>query len=165
MTGPEDLEATVDYVKSFSAPITYQAEGRIRTASGTESPDDTGNPPGREETPGGSKPDNGEKPDPAEKPAKEDKPAGAEQPDHTKKPERPVIEETASDTVQPNPETHAEPAPNLEQSTKQTESGTQKGRPLPDTSAGSHQTALAGMLITGAGVFWLYRMKRRTRTP
>ncbi|RDY86761.1 bifunctional metallophosphatase/5'-nucleotidase [Bacillus amyloliquefaciens] len=165
VTGPEDLEATVDHVKSFSAPITYQSEGRIRTASETESPDDTGNPPGRGETPGGSKPDNGEKPDPAEKPAKEDKPAAAEQPDQTKKPKRPVIEETAFDNVQPIPETRAAPAPNLEQSTKQTESGTQKGRPLPDTSAGSHQTALAGLVITGAGVFWLYRKKRRTRTP
>lgn len=81
-----------------------------------------------------------------------------------KKPKRPVAEETASDTVQSIPESRAASAANSEQSTKQTESGTQKGRPLPDTSAGSHQTALAGLVITGAGVYWLFRKKRGTRT-
>lgn len=161
VTGPEDLEATVDYVKSFSAPISYQTDGRIRTASAAETPDDTGNQPGSGETPGDTRPDKGEKPQ-AEKPAK--KPDAAEQPDQTKKPERPVVEETASDTVQSIPESRPAPAANSEQRTKQTESGTQKGRPLPDTSAGSHQTALAGLVITGAGVYWLFRKKRGTRT-
>ncbi|UYP23752.1 5'-nucleotidase C-terminal domain-containing protein [Bacillus velezensis] len=161
VTGPEDLEATVDYVKSFSAPISYQTDGRIRTASAAETPDDTGNQPGSGETPGGTGPDKGEKPQ-AEKPAK--KPDAAEQPDQAKKPERPVAEETASDTVQSIPESRPASAANSEQSTEQTESGTQKGRPLPDTSAGSHQTALAGLVITGAGVYWLFRKKRGTRT-
>lgn len=161
VTGPEDLEATVDYVKSFSAPISYQTDGRIRTASATETPDDTGNQPGSGETPGGTGPDKGEKPQ-AEKPAK--KPDAAEQPDQAKKLERPVAEETASDTVQSIPESRPASAANSEQSTEQTESGTQKGRPLPDTSAGSHQTALAGLVITGAGVYWLFRKKRGTRT-
>ncbi|MGX4201350.1 LPXTG cell wall anchor domain-containing protein [Bacillus velezensis] len=161
VTGPEDLEATVDYVKSFSAPISYQTDGRIRTASAAETPDDTGNQPGSGETPGGTGPDKGEKPQ-AEKPAK--KPDAAEQPDQAKKLERPVAEETASDTVQSIPESRPASAANSEQSTEQTESGTQKGRPLPDTSAGSHQTALAGLVITGAGVYWLFRKKRGART-
>ncbi len=155
MTGPEDLEATVDYVKSFSAPISYQTDGRIRTASATETPDDTGSQPGKGETPGGTRPDKTEKPQ-AEKPAKN--PDAAKQPDQAKKPERPIIKETAS-------KTRPSPAANPEESTKQTESGTQKGRPLPDTSAGSHQTALAGLVITGAGVYWLFRKKRSNRTP
>lgn len=81
VTGPEDLEATADYVKSFSAPISYQTDGRIRTASAAKTPDDTGNQPGSGETPGGTRPDKGEKPQ-AEKPAK--KPDAAEQPDQTK---------------------------------------------------------------------------------
>lgn len=157
VTGPEDLEATVDYVKSFSAPISYQTDGRIRTASAAETPDDTGNQPGSGETPGGTRPDKGEKP-------QAEKPDAAEQPDQTKKPERPVVKETASDTVESIPESRPASAANSEQSTKQTESGTQKGRPLPDTSAGSHQTALAGLVITGAGVYWLFRKKRGTRT-
>ncbi|MEW4057745.1 5'-nucleotidase C-terminal domain-containing protein [Bacillus siamensis] len=155
VTGPEDLEATVDYVKSFSAPISYQTDGRIRTASATETPDDTDSQPGKGETPGGTGPDKTEKPQ-AEKPAKN--PDAAKQPDKAKKPERPVIKETAS-------ETRPSSAANPEKSTKQTESGSQKGRPLPDTSAGSYQTALAGLVITGAGVYWLFRRKRRTRTP
>ncbi|WP_049628173.1 bifunctional metallophosphatase/5'-nucleotidase [Bacillus sp. JFL15] len=155
VTGPEDLEATVDYVKSFSAPISYQTDGRIRTASATETPDDTDSQPGKGETPGGTGPDKTEKPQ-AEKPAKN--PDAAKQPDQAKKPERPVIKETAS-------ETRPSSAANPEKSTKQTESGSQKGRPLPDTSAGSYQTALAGLVITGAGVYWLFRRKRRTRTP
>ncbi|MEK4631532.1 MULTISPECIES: 5'-nucleotidase C-terminal domain-containing protein [Bacillus] len=155
VTGPEDLEATVDYVKSFSAPISYQSNGRIRTASATETPDDTGSQPGSGETPGGTRPDKTEKPQ-AEKPAKN--PDAAKQPDQAKNPERPVIKETAS-------KTRPSPAANPEKSTEQTESGTQKGRPLPDTSAGSHQTALAGLVITGAGVYWLFRGKRSNRTP
>ncbi|PIK32252.1 bifunctional metallophosphatase/5'-nucleotidase [Bacillus siamensis] len=155
VTGPEDLEATVDYVKSFSAPISYQTDGRIRTASATETPDDTGSQPGNGETPGGTRPDKTEKPQ-AEKPAKN--PDAAKQPDKAKKPERPVIKETAS-------ETRPSSAANPEKSTKQTESGSQKGRPLPDTSAGSYQTALAGLVITGAGVYWLFRKKRSNRTP
>ncbi|MDU0813528.1 5'-nucleotidase C-terminal domain-containing protein [Bacillus siamensis] len=155
VTGPEDLEATVDYVKSFSAPISYQTDGRIRTASATETPDDTGSQPGNGETPGGTRPDKTEKPQ-AEKPAKN--PDAAKQPDKAKKPERPVIKETAS-------ETRPSSAANPEKSTKQTESGSQKGRLLPDTSAGSHQTALAGLVITGAGVYWLFRRKRSNRTP
>ncbi len=69
VTGPEDLEATVDYVKSFSAPISYQTDGRIRTASATETPDDTGSQPGKGETPGGTRPDKTEKPQ-AENPLK-----------------------------------------------------------------------------------------------
>lgn len=161
VTGPEDLEATVDYVKSFSAPISYQTDGRIRTASDAETPDDTGNQPGSGETPGSTGPDKGEKPQ-TEKPAK--KPDAAEQPDQTKKPKRPVVKEAASDTVQSIPESRTASAADSEQSTEQTESGTQKGRPLPDTSAGSHQTALAGLVITGAGVYWLFRKKRGTRT-
>ncbi|WP_438421496.1 5'-nucleotidase C-terminal domain-containing protein [Bacillus siamensis] len=155
VTGPEDLEATVDYVKSFSAPISYQSDGRIRTASATETPDDTGSQPGSGETPGGTRPDKTEKPQ-AEKPAKN--PDAAKQPDQAKNPERPVIKETAS-------KTRPSSAANQEKSTKQTESGTQNGRPLPDTSAGSHQTALAGLVITGAGVYWLFRRKRSNRTP
>ncbi|UQX47439.1 5'-nucleotidase C-terminal domain-containing protein [Bacillus velezensis] len=161
VTGPEDLEATVDYVKSFSAPISYQTDGRIRTASDAETPDDTGNQPGSGETPGSTGPDKGEKPQ-TEKPAK--KPDAAEQPDQTKKPKRPVVKEAASDAVQSIPESRTASAADSEQSTEQTESGTQKGRPLPDTSAGSHQTALAGLVITGAGVYWLFRKKRGTRT-
>lgn len=161
VTGPEDLEATVDYVKSFSAPISYQTDGRIRTASDAETPDDTGNQPGSGETPGSTGPDKGEKPQ-TEKPAK--KPDAAEQPDQTKKPKRPVVKEAASDTVQSIPESRTASAADSERSTEQTESGTQKGRPLPDTSAGSHQTALAGLVITGAGVYWLFRKKRGTRT-
>ena len=42
------------------------------------------------------------------------------------KPKRPVVKETASDTVQSIPESRPASAANSEQSTKQTESGTQK---------------------------------------
>ena len=80
VTGPEDLEATVDYVKSFSAPISYQTDGRIRTASATETPDDTGNQPGsgkHRAAPGLIKEKNLKRKNPL-------KPDAAEQPDQAK---------------------------------------------------------------------------------
>lgn len=36
MTGPEDLEATVEYVKSFDEPIAYTKEGRIKLAEASD---------------------------------------------------------------------------------------------------------------------------------
>ncbi|MFT8320129.1 MAG: 5'-nucleotidase C-terminal domain-containing protein, partial [Bacillus sp. (in: firmicutes)] len=53
--GPEDLQATVDYIKSFEGPIMYSAEKRISEVSGeeTETPGEETETPGEEtETPG-----------------------------------------------------------------------------------------------------------------
>ncbi|TYS38923.1 endonuclease [Bacillus swezeyi] len=49
VTGPEDIEATVAFVKSFKEPIAYTSEGRIKKldeASQPEGPPGNGNPDG-----------------------------------------------------------------------------------------------------------------------
>ncbi|MBL3649148.1 5'-nucleotidase C-terminal domain-containing protein [Bacillus vallismortis] len=50
VTGPEDLDATVEYVKSFDKPIAYTKEGRIKLAEASDIEDpvteDPGNGPG-----------------------------------------------------------------------------------------------------------------------
>ncbi|WP_269154383.1 5'-nucleotidase C-terminal domain-containing protein [Bacillus sonorensis] len=67
VTGPEDIEATVEFVKSFKEPISYQAEGRIKKVGADGG---TGENPGNGdggETPaddtGGSLPGHGVKAD------------------------------------------------------------------------------------------------------
>ncbi|KXZ23947.1 endonuclease [Bacillus nakamurai] len=154
-TGPEDLEATLAFVKSFKTPISYQAEGRIQTAKGAETPDDGSNPPGKGEEPdGGSQPDNGEKPDQPERPNQEEKPDS---------PEQPNSEEQPGDTVHSGNKTGPAPVSYRENGAEQTESGTPDGHSLPDTSAGHYQIILIGIAITGSGVYWYSRKKRRTR--
>nr|WP_286174413.1 LPXTG cell wall anchor domain-containing protein [Pseudomonas sp. ISL-88] len=34
---------------------------------------------------------------------------------------------------------------------------------MPDTSAGHYQIVLIGIAITGSGMYWYFRKKRRTR--
>ncbi len=70
VTGPEDIEATVEFVKSFKEPIAYAAEGRIKKLAEDDSR--PGEEPGR-----GADPDDEEKPGSGgADPNDEEKPAG-----------------------------------------------------------------------------------------
>ncbi|MGO4900179.1 5'-nucleotidase C-terminal domain-containing protein [Bacillus sp. GM2] len=70
VTGPEDIEATVEFVKSFKEPIAYAPEGRIKKLAEDDSR--PGEEPGR-----GADPDDEEKPGSGgADPNDEEKPAG-----------------------------------------------------------------------------------------
>lgn len=42
--GPEDLQATIDFIRSFDGPISYEAEGRISEVTGSNNPDEGSDP-------------------------------------------------------------------------------------------------------------------------
>lgn len=68
MTGPEDIEATVQFVKSFKEPISYTSEGRIKKLGGDggagEKPGNGGSEP-PDDAPNDPSPGEDEKPDDA----------------------------------------------------------------------------------------------------
>lgn len=91
VTGPEDLEATVAYVKGFDEPIAYTKEGRIKLAEASDIEDPVTDDPVTEE-PGG---------DPGtEQPFKEDPEPGEGQTDIKETPSTvPVHQLTPSDIL------------------------------------------------------------------
>lgn len=68
MTGPEDIEATVQFIKSFKEPISYTSEGRIKKLGGDggagEKPGNGGSEP-PDDAPNDPSPGEDEKPDDA----------------------------------------------------------------------------------------------------
>ncbi|WP_077737143.1 5'-nucleotidase C-terminal domain-containing protein [Bacillus sonorensis] len=136
VTGPEDIEATVAFVKSFKEPIAYEEEGRIKMVEDASHPGET---PGN-----GADPDNGETPGSGEDSAGGGQPAvpgdGGSARDHADKPDR-----DGSKTGGPF-------RPALEK--------TGEEHLLPQTATSLYNTLLYGFLLILIGMI-LYGWKRR----
>lgn len=151
--GPEDLQATVDYIKSINGPVTSIAEGRISQVTS-----DTTNPGDEIEVPG----------DENEKPGNETETPGAGN------------DQAGNETVAPgngneqqNDETKT-PSTNNDQSKEDTKSGagsktttkdnssTKEGKLLPNTASMTYNLIIVGLglMIIGFAVFYLNNRRK-----
>ncbi|WP_411809341.1 5'-nucleotidase C-terminal domain-containing protein [Bacillus mojavensis] len=157
VTGPEDLEATVEYVKSFEKPISYTKEGRIKLAEDSHAEDPVTEDPA--DSPG------------TDDPGKVNPTPGEEQPDLRETPGiAPVhqlppavistFEEFTTETNQPA--TAAGRLNTLPLHKEGKESGSDPK--LPDTSAGYYNFIVIGAAVSLSGTYLYIRRKRSAAT-
>ncbi|MCY9075702.1 5'-nucleotidase C-terminal domain-containing protein, partial [Bacillus inaquosorum] len=157
VTGPEDLEATVEYVKSFDEPIAYTKEGRIKLAEASDIEDPVTEDPVTEEP--------GDGPG-TEQPVKEDPEPVEDQTDIKETPGTvPVHQLTPSDILRlgelPSDEKNADTADKISTLPLQNETAESgSGHQLPDTSAGYYNIMVIGAAVTLSGTYLYVRRKR-----
>lgn len=158
VTGPEDLEATVEYVKSFDEPIAYTKEGRIKLAEASDIEDPVTEDPITEEP--------GDDPG-TEDPIKEDPRPGEDLPDIKETPGTAPVHQLPPSAISrfneiPINNTKTADTANsistLPLQTETAESGSD--HQLPDTSAGYYNFMVIGAAVTLSGTYLYVRRKR-----
>ncbi|MGJ8552273.1 endonuclease YhcR [Bacillus subtilis] len=158
VTGPEDLEATVEYVKSFDEPIAYTKEGRIKLAEASDIEDPVTEDPITEEP--------GDDPG-TEDPIKEDPRPGEDLPDIKETPGTAPVHQLPPSAISrfneiPINNTKTADTANsistLPLQTETAESGSD--HPLPDTSANYYNFIVIGAAVTLSGTYLYVRRKR-----
>jgi len=146
--GPEDLQATVDFIKSFDEPIVYTAEGRISEVSGgaeepevdPETPGDGDEDQGDDpETPGDGEEEQGENPD---------APDDGEDENGTQDNESDGSDEGTETSLDENNDTVNQPE-------------NEKGNLLPNTATMTYNFIIVGLFLFFIGVVVFYTNNRR----